>query len=514
MKNIIEEFINEIIYIRKSLDLNDEEILVESSEVYSVINGLSYRLNNPRIIGLGKKMATMLYNQSYSDYDDICQELILCLILALVQVEDRDEYSIEEGIRLLLLADNSSREEIIKAQKFYRLMETKVKQHLANISNYRKRKASTEIHGREIKVISFGELINEETEESVEDFIDRVNINNNIGSSSEDNDEVLIKWIEDNKVSFTKGERSYLNNPLKHTPASRTYHHKNLERKLYDKAIKEFGTTEEKVVKDIISYKVLEKVLDADNFQQELVNNIDILEELIYTNIDSFEVLKDITASINDVNHICSNSNLIVISKLLWKEFNKFQDKITNVYKVKNEEKFKKLKKQRFNIHLIENIDTSDNDVYKKRINGRNTQTWERFRNMHKKAYEAGKSLQGDFLSYIGFCKWLEENNMNGVSKIYHSDESNLSTINSYILPVGIISFLSPVSILYDKADGIYKGKFVWKGKETSFYSTEKLDELEMRIKKAKKAKLKEIADSIRSEIAPRAYEFLVNYKY
>ena len=117
MKNIIEEFINEIIYIRKSLDLNDEEILVESSEVYSVINGLSYRLNNPRIIGLGKKMATMLYNQSYSDYDDICQELILCLILALVQVEDRDEYSIEEGIRLLLLADNSSREEITKAQK-------------------------------------------------------------------------------------------------------------------------------------------------------------------------------------------------------------------------------------------------------------------------------------------------------------------------------------------------------------------------------------------------------------
>lgn len=192
MKNIIEEFINEIIYIRKSLDLNDEEILVESSEVYSVINGLSYRLNNPRIIGLGKKMATMLYNQSYSDYDDICQELILCLILALVQVEDRDEYSIEEGIRLLLLADNSSREEITKAQKFYRLMETKVKQHLANISNYRKRKASTEIHGREIKVISFGELINEETEESVEDFIDRVNINNNIGSSSEDNDEVFV----------------------------------------------------------------------------------------------------------------------------------------------------------------------------------------------------------------------------------------------------------------------------------------------------------------------------------
>lgn len=63
MKNIIEEFINEIIYIRKSLDLNDEEILVESSEVYSVINGLSYRLNNPRIIGLGKKMATMLYNR-------------------------------------------------------------------------------------------------------------------------------------------------------------------------------------------------------------------------------------------------------------------------------------------------------------------------------------------------------------------------------------------------------------------------------------------------------------------
>ena len=103
---------------------------------------------------------------------------------------------------------------------------------------------------------------------------------------------------------------------------------------------------------------------------------------------------------------------------------------------------------------------------------------------------------------------------MKGMSKIYHSDESNLSTINSYILPVGIISFLSPVSILYDKADGIYKGKFVWKGKETSFYSIEKLDELEMRIKKAKKAKLKEIADSIRSEIAPRAYEFLVNYKY
>lgn len=513
---LIEGFINEIIQVKTSLDLNDEEILIEVDEFNKIINGLSYKIINPRGVGLAKKMATMLFNTGYLDYDDVTQELLLCIILSFQEFDKRNEYSIEKCIELFLMNDEASPEDIIRVSKFYKLLETKVNQYLSIILNHRKRKASAEIYGKEVKVISFGELISGDSEETMEEFIDRVNINANRHNHIENLvNSTLLNWLEEKKVSLTKGELEYLKDPLKFTPASRTSYQKKIGKKLSEEARKEFGTTEEKVVKDIIIYKIIDKVLASEDFQKELINNIDTLEKYIYGNIESFEVLKDITSAINKENHICKNSSLLAVSKILWEEFNKLEYKINNEYKISSEEKIDKLVKKRFNINLIDGIDTSDNETYKKRVNGKNVQSWERFRKMHKRAFENNQKLEGDFLSYTKFCKWLKDNQVTDeVSKIYHSNEKELSSENSYILPTSVMNFLSPVNIRYDKADKIYKGVFTWNGKCYSFYSTDNPEELEKRVKEAKTLKLREIAESKKDIIPSRAYEFLSGFKF
>lgn len=515
----MEKFIRELIQVKRSIDVEGDEILVQLGGIHKVINGLSYRIINPKAVGLLKKMSSMVYRLHYLDEDDIKQETLLCILLSFLELEKRGKYSIEECINLFMINSNSevADEVSIEAKRFYKLLEKMVKFHLATIQNYKQTKISTAIHGEEIKVIPFSNFINEDSEESMEEMIDRINILNN-QHLEESVDNTLLRWLECKKVELTKGEQSYLINPLKTNPSTRSRYQKNIEKKISEVVLNEFGVSKEKVVKDIILFKIIDKILSADDFQQSIVNNIEEIEDLFYGNVENFEVLKDLTQAINNPSYVCKDRNLIVLSGILWSKFNYLKDKLKDVYHLDREDtqvKVVDIVKQKFNINLIDGIDTSDNDKFKRTIKGVIQPNWAKFRNMHKKAFEENIKVSGDFLSFIKFCEWLEENRLNGdTGYMYHSNEKEYNHENTYLLPNSLIKFLKSASVRFIKGENIWRGEFKYDGKAYSYSSIDNKEGLEKKLKNIKTLKLKEIAEENKNVLSGRSFEFLANHEF
>ena len=157
MKNELEKFIEDIIHIRTSFDLNDEEILVEKDDFNKIINGLSYRLTSPKAIGLRRIASRLLLSNSWMEADDATQETLKVIVEQFNKLIEKGEFTAAKLGYLFKLTEGNE-EEAIESKRLYCLLKKVMETNNYSINNRRKKVVFEGINGTTVDCSNFTDI--------------------------------------------------------------------------------------------------------------------------------------------------------------------------------------------------------------------------------------------------------------------------------------------------------------------------------------------------------------------
>lgn len=520
---IIEKFINDIIHIRTSFDLNEEEILVEKDDFNKVINGLSYRVIDSKVIGLRKIASRLLISNSWLDADDITQETLKVIVEQFNKIIEKGEFTAEKLGYLFKLTEGNE-EEAIESKRLYCLLKKVMETNNYSINNRRKKVAFEGINGTTVDCSNFTDIA-ENHRGSLENFdyneaISMELYKHGIFSSilEEEKKNRLFDWVQDNKYCLTQNQLDVLLHPEKFDVKKRSYYLKAIAKKFEKQMISIYGTDNFKIIKVKDDIALLNIVLDAENFQRELIANLDedLIVRIIYSaGLDS-DTLQELSRAYNDEEYIIMDKHLIKISSLLWNEIETLEKSLNDKIS-KDTTKVEKIlaRKENFNIKLVPAINLEDG-IYKKRDRElkRATNEYRTFKKIIEHCYKDGThTINPKWLNFQEFAGWYHENRLDIDEDqfIYHLDGKHYSEGNCVFIPLGIRNFLkTKQGISYDKGVKKYVAYGAYKGKNMYIAQGEKEEEVYEKYIKWKQEKLVSLAEDYKEIISSKLYKHLI----
>ncbi|MDZ5061948.1 hypothetical protein [Clostridium perfringens] len=471
---------------------------------------------NTKVYGLylsskNKKVTTLqnLINR-YFGLEDVSEEtaqfLYLILNKAYVEVNKKENMTEEEFCYLFLLHDDDSKD-CIRSKQLFEYIKTVTKHYIYDYKKVEKREIGERLNGISFIIRNFSDF-NFDEDDTVEDFIDSCQFNNNDVFTEEENISYTAKWIENNLNVLSKGQRDYLVDPLSVNPSARVKHQKALEKKFEKLALKEFGVNKSLVVNVQLEKDTIEKILNSDDLTEAIVSNLDYISGLNgYYDIQDV-YLKEINLAYSKGVYP-SNMALIKVCEVLHNRLDFLEEKLAE-FKV-DEEAIEDIKKKtRFDIKKIPNIDLQDNKKYPKRVRSGNTQTYKKFLQLHKDSFVDLINLPDRFYSWLEFNNWLEENSLCD-DKTYY-----LTYINKevFLLPDSIHKLFKGTNPSNVKEYDSYRGvvRFLGKSYYTSY--TKDYQRCVEDIRELKTKILKENLELFRDKLTERTYLFLMEYKF
>lgn len=471
---------------------------------------------NTKVYGLylsskNKKVTTLqnLINRCFG-LEDVTEEtaqfLYLILNKAYVEVNKKENMTEEEFCYLFLLHDDDSKD-CIRSKKLFEFIKIVAKHYIYDYKKVEKREIGERLNGISFIIRNFSDYMFEEND-TVEDFIDSCQFNNNNVFTEEENISYTAKWIEDNLEHLSKGQRDYLLDPLSVNPSARVKHQKALEKKFEKLALKEFGVNKSLVVSVQMEKDTIEKILNSDDLTEAIVDNLDYISNLKgYYNIQDV-YLKEINLAYTKGVYP-SNMALIKVCAVLHNRLDFLEEKLAE-FKLDKEAIEDIKKKTRFVIKKIPNIDLQDNKKYPKRVGGSNTNTYKKFLQLHKDNFVGLINLPDKLYSWLEFNNWLEENSLDKTEKYY------LTYINKevFLLPDSIYKTFKGTNPSKVKAYDSYRGTIRFLGKSYYTSYTKDYKKCEEDIRELKTKILRENLELFRDKLTERTYLFLMEYKF
>lgn len=463
-KKIIEEFFNKIYDV----------YIVGEEDVYADTN-CSIRTKNNKVKGLNKIIGKMLVGRdSTVEFEDVVQVVASIILETMDYLKEKDSMTEEEFVRLFLYYSEVVNADSIDSARLYKLLETKCKQWKYDADKVEEKKICANVNGIDIDIKNFNEfnITNSKGEEStIEEIIEAITFNPNELFIEEDIKLLVENWIEDSKVNLTDNERKYLNNPLDITNASsRSRYQKRIEKKLREKAIEEFGTSNSKLVELLLEKQSIEQILDAEDVQGAIVSSLDYISSFSsYYNLPQ-EVRSDIIKAFNFPTHKVQDKSLILICEILHNRLNRLIEALGD-YKIDTPEKEEVIRKKsmKFVIKDIPNINLEENEEFPRNVKGDRTGEYQKFCNLHKKVFNEGLKLDVKYYNWLYFAKYLKESEV-ADTRYYayiHLDGE------VYFLPEEFNKILEDTKPRFDKRSQKYKGLIKYRGKTYAGFLTE-----------------------------------------
>lgn len=283
--------------------------------------------------------------------EETAQFLYLILNKAYVEVNKKETMAEEEFCYLFLLHDDDSKD-CIRSKKLFEYIKTITKHYIYDYKRVEKREIGERLNGISFIIRNFSDFTFDE-DDTVEDFIDSCQFNNNDVFIEEENISYTAKWIESNLNVLSKGQRDYLADPLSVNPSARTGHQKALEKKFEKLALKEFGVNKSLVVSVQLEKDTIDKILNSDDLTEAIVSNLDYISGLNgYYDIQDV-YLKEINLAYSKGIYP-SNMALIKVCKVLHNRLDFLEEKLAE-FKL-DEEKVEDIRKLKTKI-LKENLE-------------------------------------------------------------------------------------------------------------------------------------------------------------
>lgn len=492
--------------------------IVGENEKYPEKIQYELRTKNPKIIKLIKILANQLYHNTYLTYEDCLQQACIVIIEVANELIAKGELNEEYFTYLLTNDHEEGSEDLKKLLQIYSLLKLRCKSKFIHYTKQREREISEKACGDKIRVVNFNQLTHADVEMTVEEYIDNKTFDSNKLYLEEGiKEKYLQEWIEGRKDLLTKKQIEYLENPVASCRTSRARFQRMIEDKLRQQALKEFGTSDSNIVKLLMDKKIIESIVDAEDFKKEVVNNIDWIYENLEGFIDlDFNILKDINKACNSSSHEPRNASMIKVSNLLFDKLDKITEAL-NGFKVDKVKEKEVIKRARFNLSKIPNIKL-DFETYPKTKEDGKTENplFRKFRMMHKDCFEGKCSIDSKFYDWTKYHEWFTSNAKGSSTKYYIffiEKENVFSKDNCILLPGNITQFLRPTKVYISK-EGYYNAMVTEDGKQKLLKMSKKPDGLQELINDYKTKKLHEMIEENRSLLSYSAYNYLKEYKF
>lgn len=491
--------------------------IVGISEDYPEKIQFELRSKNPRILKLIKILTNQLYHNTYLTYEDCLQQACIVMIEVANELIAKKELNEEQFVYLLANNHEEGSKDFIKLLQIYSLLKLRCKSKFIRASKQKEREIGEKAFNNKVKVINFNQLTPTDEDLTVEEYLDIKTFDiNKLYLQEGIKEKYLQEWIEDRKDLLTKRQKEYLENPIATCHTNRTRFQRAIEEKLRQQALKEFGTSDSKIIKLLMDKKIVESLVDAEDFKKELVNNIDWIYDNLEEFIDlDFDTLKDINKACNNSSHEPRNASMIKVSSLLFNKLERLTESL-NGFKIDVDREKEVVKRADFKLSKIPNIKLDFETYPKTKENGKGENLiYNKFRLMHKACFQGECEIDSNFYDWTKYYEWFISNAKDKSIKYFDyfiKKENVYSEDNCLLLPLIIKQALKPTKV-YKSVEGYYQAIVTENGKQKCLKSSKKPDGLQELIDTYKTEKLHKLVEDNKSLLSDKAYNYLKDHK-